>query len=114
MGRSTHVPEKVNSYRATLDVLAAPPKVMLFDESMLALDPEMIQEVLNVMKRVAKDQRYLYDRRHSRDGTCPGRDRLGHLLPVEDSVQVEEPMLGEAILREEPERCPSAAVGRLA
>jgi ABC-type polar amino acid transport system ATPase subunit len=31
------------------------PKVMLFDEPTSALDPELIGEVLNVMKKVAKD-----------------------------------------------------------
>jgi ABC-type polar amino acid transport system ATPase subunit len=31
------------------------PKVMLFDEPTSALDPELIGEVLNVMKKVAKE-----------------------------------------------------------
>jgi len=31
------------------------PRVMLFDEPTSALDPELIGEVLNVMKKVAKD-----------------------------------------------------------
>ena len=31
------------------------PKVMLFDEPTSALDPEMINEVLNVMKDLARD-----------------------------------------------------------
>ena len=31
------------------------PEVMLFDEPTSALDPELIGEVLNVMKKVAKD-----------------------------------------------------------
>ena len=35
--------------------LAMRPKVMLFDEPTSALDPEMIKEVLNVMKQLAKD-----------------------------------------------------------
>ncbi|MDQ7031167.1 MAG: amino acid ABC transporter ATP-binding protein [Desulfonauticus sp.] len=35
--------------------LAMKPKVMLFDEPTSALDPEMINEVLNVMKDLAKD-----------------------------------------------------------
>lgn len=35
--------------------LAMDPKVMLFDEPTSALDPEMVGEVLNVMKRLAKD-----------------------------------------------------------
>ncbi|MGH2668007.1 MAG: amino acid ABC transporter ATP-binding protein, partial [bacterium] len=35
--------------------LAMQPKIMLFDEPTSALDPEMIQEVLDVMKGLAKD-----------------------------------------------------------
>ncbi len=35
--------------------LAMEPQVMLFDEPTSALDPELIGEVLNVMKRVAMD-----------------------------------------------------------
>ena len=35
--------------------LAMQPKVMLFDEPTSALDPEMINEVLNVMKDLARD-----------------------------------------------------------
>lgn len=35
--------------------LAMDPKIMLFDEPTSALDPEMVGEVLNVMKELAKD-----------------------------------------------------------
>ena len=35
--------------------LAVSPKVLLFDEPTSALDPEMIGEVLDVMKNIAKD-----------------------------------------------------------
>ncbi len=35
--------------------LAMSPNIMLFDEPTSALDPEMVGEVLNVMKRLAKD-----------------------------------------------------------
>lgn len=31
------------------------PKVMLFDEPTSALDPEMVKEVLDVMKKLAND-----------------------------------------------------------
>ena len=34
--------------------LAMKPKVMLFDEPTSALDPEMVREVLDVMKSLAK------------------------------------------------------------
>jgi ABC-type polar amino acid transport system ATPase subunit len=35
--------------------LAMKPKIMLFDEATSALDPEMINEVLDVMKKLAKE-----------------------------------------------------------
>ena len=35
--------------------LAMMPKVMLFDEATSALDPEMIGEVLDVMKKLARE-----------------------------------------------------------
>ncbi|QJT08537.1 amino acid ABC transporter ATP-binding protein [Oceanidesulfovibrio marinus] len=58
--------EQANKYPAELSggqqqrvaiarALAMRPKVMLFDEPTSALDPEMINEVLNVMKDLARD-----------------------------------------------------------
>ena len=58
--------DKANSYPASLyggqkqrvaiaRALAMKPEVMLFDEATSALDPEMVGEVLNVMKSLAKD-----------------------------------------------------------
>jgi polar amino acid transport system ATP-binding protein len=60
------IAEKANSYPAQLSggqqqrvaiarALAMMPKVMLFDEPTSALDPEMINEVLDVMKNLAKE-----------------------------------------------------------
>ncbi len=60
------IPEKANSYPAQLSGgqqqrvaiargLAMRPKIMLFDEPTSALDPEMIKEVLDVMKTLAKE-----------------------------------------------------------
>ncbi len=60
------IPEKAHNYPAQLSggqqqrvaiarALAMQPKIMLFDEPTSALDPEMIQEVLDVMKGLAKD-----------------------------------------------------------
>ncbi|HEY3247684.1 MAG TPA: amino acid ABC transporter ATP-binding protein [bacterium] len=60
------IPEKAHVYPALLSggqqqrvaiarALAMQPKIMLFDEPTSALDPEMIQEVLDVMKALAKD-----------------------------------------------------------
>jgi polar amino acid transport system ATP-binding protein len=60
------IPEKANSFPAQLSggqqqrvaiarALAMMPKVMLFDEATSALDPEMIGEVLEVMKDLARE-----------------------------------------------------------
>ncbi|MBA2311701.1 MAG: amino acid ABC transporter ATP-binding protein [Actinobacteria bacterium] len=60
------IPEKSDSYPADLSggqqqrvaiarALAMEPKLMLFDEPTSALDPEMIREVLDVMRDLAKD-----------------------------------------------------------
>ena len=60
------IPEKANDYPAQLSggqqqrvaiarALAMKPKVLLFDEPTSALDPEMIGEVLDVMKTLAFD-----------------------------------------------------------
>ena len=58
------IPDKAGAYPAQLSggqqqrvaiarALAMDPKVMLFDEPTSALDPEMIKEVLDVMKELA-------------------------------------------------------------
>ncbi|HML45263.1 MAG TPA: amino acid ABC transporter ATP-binding protein [Clostridia bacterium] len=60
------LPEKANAYPAQLSggqkqriaivrALAMNPQVMLFDEPTSALDPEMVGEVLDVMKALAKE-----------------------------------------------------------
>jgi general L-amino acid transport system ATP-binding protein len=60
------IPEKAHVYPAQLSggqqqrvaiarALAMQPKIMLFDEPTSALDPEMIQEVLDVMRGLARD-----------------------------------------------------------
>jgi ABC-type polar amino acid transport system ATPase subunit len=60
------IPEKADSYPADLSggqqqrvaiarALAVEPKLMLFDEPTSALDPEMIREVLDVMRDLARE-----------------------------------------------------------
>ena len=49
--------------------LAMNPDVMLFDEPTSALDPEMVGEVLELMKELAKS-RHDYGCSYSRDGIC--------------------------------------------
>ncbi len=61
-----HIPEQARKYPGQLSggqqqrvaiarALAMTPKVMLFDEPTSALDPEMINEVLDVMKDLARE-----------------------------------------------------------
>ena len=60
------LPEKADEYPARLSggqqqrvaiarALAMRPKVMLFDEPTSALDPELVGEVLDVMRELARD-----------------------------------------------------------
>jgi general L-amino acid transport system ATP-binding protein len=62
------IPEQAGKYPAQLSggqqqrvaiarALAMEPKIMLFDEPTSALDPEMIKEVLDVMKALAREMR---------------------------------------------------------
>jgi len=65
MLETVHIPEQANKYPGQLSggqqqrvaiarALAMQPKIMLFDEPTSALDPEMIAEVLDVMKELAR------------------------------------------------------------
>ena len=64
--REVNIEEKADAYPSQLSggqqqrvaiarALTMRPKIMLFDEPTSALDPEMIQEVLDIMERVARD-----------------------------------------------------------
>ena len=78
------LPDKANAYPDMLSggqkqriaiarSLAMNPDVMLFDEPTSALDPEMVGEVLELMKELAKSagcRGYDYGCSYSRDGIC--------------------------------------------
>ena len=64
--REVNIAEKASAYPSQLSggqqqrvaiarALTMRPKIMLFDEPTSALDPEMIQEVLDIMERVARE-----------------------------------------------------------
>ena len=67
--------------------LAMQPKVMLFDEPTSALDPEMIKEVLNVMKQLAKDGMTMIVVSHEMGFAREAADRV---VFIDDGVIVEE------------------------
>ena len=67
--------------------LAMKPKVMLFDEPTSALDPEMVREVLDVMKSLAKDGMTMVIVTHE---MAFARDTSDHLIFMDGGVIVEQ------------------------
>ena len=72
--------------------LAMSPDIMLFDEPTSALDPEMVGEVLNVMKQLAKDGMTMVVVTHEMGFAREVADRV---LFMDDGVIVEEGTPGE-------------------
>ena len=84
-----HIPEQAQKYPGQLSggqqqrvaiarALAMEPRVMLFDEPTSALDPEMIAEVLDTMKELARSgMTMVVD--HPRDGLRPRGGRPGRV-----------------------------------
>ena len=90
--------EKINAYPATLSggqqqrvaiarALAMQPKVMLFDEVTSALDPELVQEVLDVMKQLANEGMTMLVVTHEMGFAREVADRV---VFMDDGVVVEE------------------------
>jgi ABC-type polar amino acid transport system ATPase subunit len=90
--------DKVNAYPHHLSggqqqrvaiarALAMQPKVMLFDEPTSALDPEMIKEVLNVMKQLARDGMTMVVVSHEMGFAREAADRV---IFLDEGVIVEE------------------------
>ncbi|MCH2096427.1 MAG: amino acid ABC transporter ATP-binding protein [Rhodobacteraceae bacterium] len=67
--------------------LAMKPRVMLFDEPTSALDPELVQEVLDVMKDLAKDGMTMVVVTHEMSFA---RDVADRVIYMEDGVIAEE------------------------
>ncbi len=97
--------DKANSYPAQLSggqqqrvaiarALAMDPKVMLFDEVTSALDPELVGEVLAVMRDLAQSSTVDDDRRDPRDAV---RARSGNrVVFMDQGVVVEQGAPGTA------------------
>ena len=90
--------DKANSYPRHLSggqqqrvaiarALAMRPKVMLFDEPTSALDPEMIKEVLNVMKQLASEGMTMVVVSHEMGFAREAADRV---MFLDEGVVVEE------------------------
>ena len=67
--------------------LAMQPKLLLFDEPTSALDPELIGEVLNVMRALAQEGRTMLVVTHEMRFAQDAADRV---IFMEDGVIVEE------------------------
>ena len=96
--RKVNIPEKADSYPSQLSggqqqrvaiarALAMHPKVMMFDEATSALDPEMIGEVLDVMKNLAREGMTMIVVTHEMGFAREVSDRV---IFMEDGYIVEE------------------------
>jgi ABC-type polar amino acid transport system ATPase subunit len=96
--KKVNIPEKADSYPSQLSggqqqrvaiarALAMHPKVMMFDEATSALDPEMIGEVLDVMKNLAVEGMTMIVVTHEMGFAREVSDRV---IFMEDGYIVEE------------------------
>jgi ABC-type polar amino acid transport system ATPase subunit len=96
--RRVGIPEKAGAYPAQLSCgqqqrvaiargLAMDPRVMLFDEPTPALDPEMIKEVLDVMRGLAEEGMTMLVVSHEMGFA---RGAADHVIFLADGVIVEE------------------------
>lgn len=81
--------------------LAMKPRVMLFDEPTSALDPEMVGEVLNVMKGLAKNHMTMVIVTHEMNFACEVADRI---LFLDGGVILEEGTPDELVNHPKNER----------
>ena len=84
--------------------LAMEPKVMLFDEVTSALDPELVGEVLAVMRDLAATERRDDDCRHPRDALRP---RGGRPIVFMDQGVIVEAGPAESTSRQPTDRTPA-------
>lgn len=105
--------EKKNVYPVTLSggqkqrvaiarALAMNPKIMLFDEPTSALDPEMVGEVLDVMKELAKEGMTMVVVTHEMGFA---RDVANRVIFMDDGYIVEEGSPKDLFTSPKTERC---------
>ncbi|UUC53377.1 ATP-binding cassette domain-containing protein [Pseudomonas citronellolis] len=105
--------EKRNEYPAFLSggqqqrvaiarALAVRPKVMLFDEPTSALDPELVGEVLRVIRSLAEEGRTMILVTHE---MAFARDVSSHVAFLHQGLIEEEGTPGEVFARPRSERC---------
>jgi len=103
---------KANNYPAQLSggqqqrvaiarALAMEPKLMLFDEPTSALDPEIVGEVLNVMRRLAEEGMTMVVVTHE---MAFARDVSDHVIFMDGGVIVESGPPGEVLVRPSHQR----------
>jgi polar amino acid transport system ATP-binding protein len=80
LDRANHYPGQLSGGQqqrvAIARALAMDPRVMLFDEPTSALDPELIGEVLEVMKKLARDGMTMLVVTHEMGFACEVADRI--------------------------------------
>ena len=82
--------------------LAMNPKIMLFDEPTSALDPEMVGEVLDVMKELAREGMTMVVVTHEMGFA---RDVADRIIFMDDGYIVEEEKPEEMFAHPKTERC---------
>lgn len=98
--------EKIDSYPSQLSggqqqrvgiarALALDPKVILFDEPTSALDPELVGEVLSVIKKISHEDRTMIIVTHEMDFACDVADRVIFL----DKGEIAEQGAAKELLR---------------
>ena len=112
--RRVGIAEKIDAYPGTLSggqqqraaiarALCMEPSVMLFDEPTSALDPEMINEVLDVMKDLARERMTMIIVTHEMGFAREVADRIA-FMDAGQIVEVESPEVFFANPREERTR----------
>ena len=84
--------------------LCMQPQVMLFDEPTSALDPEMVGEVLDVMKQLAKEGMTMIVVTHEMGFA---RDVANRIVFMDDGLIVEESSPEEMFRAPKTDRCRS-------